>query len=280
MLHSRAVMHVAALVGYDGSAYNGFQVQANAPTIQGTLERSLAAFASVQGRIVGAGRTDTGVHARGQVISLTLQWRHGVDALQRAWNAHLPPDIVIRQVAVAPDGFHPRFCAERRTYRYFVRTGALREPLSSRYRLDLPSPLDLEAMQAAALALLGTHDFATFGTPPQGENTVRTAFAAQWQVERTNVTPLGLQDERRLVFTITANAFLQHMVRKVVGSLLEVGRGRWSVPEFISAFKAAQGARSAPPAAPAGLVFEWVTYPEPYQLFGGPGCENMDAPGF
>lgn len=263
-----SVMQVAALVGYDGTAYCGYQVQPGVPTIQGALEESLATFTSMQGRIAGAGRTDTGVHARGQVIGLTLPWRHELAALQRAWNAHLPPDIVIRQVAAAPDGFHPRFRAERRTYRYFVRQGALREPLSSRYRLDVLQSLDLEAMQAAAQQLLGTHDFATFGNPPQGESTVRTVFAAEWHVERPDA--MALQDERRLVFTMTANAFLQHMVRKVVGSLLEVGRGRWSVSRFSSALQAANGALSAPPAPPSGLFFEWVTYPEPYQLFAEP----------
>ncbi len=263
-------VQVAALAGYDGTAYNGFQVQADVPTIQAQLEEALGTFTTLQGRIVGSGRTDTGVHARGQVVAATVQWRHELDDLRRAWNAHLPKDIVIRQVIAPPAGFHPRFSAVQRTYRYFLREGAGREPLSSRYALDVSQRLDVAAMQAAAAELVGTHNFATFGRPPQGENTIRTVFAADWHIDSSDLPPVGLQDERRLVFTITANAFLQHMVRKVVGSLLEVGEGRWSVERFACALQAADGAQSAPPAPPCGLVLETVTYPEEWQLFAEP----------
>lgn len=261
---------VAALVGYDGTDYCGFQVQADVPTIQGTLEEALRTFTTLQGRIAGAGRTDAGVHARGQVIGLTLQWRHGLDDLRRAWNAHLPPAIVIRRVTEPPAGFHPRFSAVQRTYRYFMREGVEREPLSSRYTLDIAQSLDLAAMQAAAAELVGTHDFATFGQPPQSKSTVRTVYAAEWHVEMSDLSPVAVVAERRLVFTLTANAFLQHMVRKVVGSLIEVGRGRWSGADFAEALHAANGARSAPPAPPCGLVLEWVAYPEAWRLFAEP----------
>ncbi len=258
---------IAALVGYDGTAYHGFQVQAGVPTIQGVLEESLSTFTTLQGRIAASGRTDTGVHARGQVIGLALQWRHSLDDLRRAWNAHLPNDIVVRRVVAAPEGFHPRFSARERTYRYFVREGAERDPLSRRYALQVAQPLDVAAMQAAAAHLVGTHDFATFGQPPQGESTVRTLSAAGWRIAESNLTPPGLQDERSLVFTVTANAFLQHMVRKLVGSLIEVGRGRWTEADFAAALQAANGAHAAPPAPPCGLVLEWVTYPEVWKLF-------------
>jgi tRNA pseudouridine38-40 synthase len=261
---------VAALVGYDGTTYHGFQVQAGVPTVQQVLEESLSAVATLSGRITGSGRTDRGVHARGQVIGLALEWRHDLNALRRAWNAHLPPDIVIRQVVAAPEGFHPRFSARQRTYRYFVREGAVQEPLSRRYVLDVTGPLDIAAMQTAAQHLVGTHDFATFGQPPQGESTVRTLFAADWHVDAPSLPQLGVPAERRLVFTVTANAFLQHMVRKVVGTLLEVGRGRRSVADFAGALQAAHGAHAAPPAPPCGLVLEWVTYPEEWQLFAEP----------
>ncbi len=260
---------IAALVGYDGTDYCGFQVQPGRPTIQGSLEESLCTFTTKQGRVIGSGRTDSGVHARGQVIGVSVLWRHGLDDLRRAWNVHLPPAIVIRKIDEAPVGFHPRFSAESRTYCYFMVEGAVREPLSSRYALDVGRRLDLEAMQAAAAHLVGTHDFATFGQPPQGENTVRTVLGADVKLAEVNLAHTGLDVNvgRRLVFTVTANAFLQHMVRKLMGSLIKVGLGRWSVSRFAEALRAADGAYCAPPAAPCGLVLEKVAYPESWRLF-------------
>jgi len=258
---------IVALVAYDGTDYYGFQVQPGAPTIQGTLEKSLGTFTTLHGRISAAGRTDRGVHARGQVIGLALDWCHSLDALQRAWNAHLPPEIAIGGVLDAPEGFHPRFAAHSRIYRYTVvqRRGAdwdARSPLARRYAAVQSRTLDLAAMQQAAALILGAHDFATFGTPTVGESTTRTVLQATWQRAQSPMSPVpGQREDVALVFTIEANAFLKHMVRKLVGSMIKVGRGAWSVEEFASALAAADGSRSAPSAPPNGLVFEAATYP-------------------
>jgi tRNA pseudouridine38-40 synthase len=263
------VLYVCGLVAYDGSDYHGFQVQAGVPTIQGSLEDALAVIATPASRVSGSGRTDAGVHANGQVIAVRLSWRHSVADLQRAWNAHLPPDISLRRLVLAPEGFHPRFSALSRTYRYRVDQydgqgypPPRRSPLTERYGLFAPRPLDLDAMRKAAEALVGEHDFATFGQPPQGVNTVRRVFEAEWRVVHTDLPPLGGFPGRRIVFTVRANAFLRQMVRNLVGSLLEVGRGRWSPDEMALALAARERRRSAPPAPPNGLVLEWVEYPQ------------------
>lgn len=259
--------HIAALVEYDGTNSYGFQVQPGKRTIQGQLEESLRTFTELHGRISAAGRTDRGVHARGQVIGLTLRWTHSLDALQRAWNANLSSEIAICAIQEVPEAFHPRFSAHSRIYRYTVieRSGADwegRAPLARRYGAVQGRKLDLDAMQQAAALIVGEHDFATFGMPTVGESTVRTVLRATWQeVEPWLPVLAGQRQDRVLVFTIEANAFLKHMVRKLVGSMLKLGRGARSVADFAEALAAADGSRSAPSAPPNGLVFEAVTYP-------------------
>lgn len=266
--------YVSALVAYDGSDYHGFQYQSNAPSIQCELEAALDKVAKREGRIAGAGRTDAGVHASGQVIAVHVEWRHDLAALQRAWNVHLPDAITVRRLAAAPAEFHPRHSALSRTYRYTVRQGEgggsrgedgmrapRRSPLTDRFALYEVRPLDLVAMQQAAQLLVGDHDFATFGQPPQGESTRRTVYAAGWQAVREDLPALGDYPGQRLVFTVTANAFLRQMVRSFVATLLAVGRGEWSVEEVAAALAARSRSRSAPPAPPQGLVLEKVTYP-------------------
>jgi tRNA pseudouridine38-40 synthase len=266
------VQYVSALVAYEGSAYHGFQYQANAASVQCELEAALDRVAKRGGRVAGAGRTDAGVHASGQVIAVYVHWQHSLPALQRAWNVHLPDAITVRNVQAAPEGFHPRHSAVSRTYRYTVWQGPgdvheavelapRRSPLTDRFALYEVRPLDLAAMQEAALCLAGNHDFAAFGRPPQGESTVRTVYAAEWQAVEENLPVLGNYPSRRLVFTITANAFLRHMVRSIVGSLLAVGRGEWAREDVERALQARDRNRCAPPAPPHGLVLEKVTYP-------------------
>lgn len=263
------MQYVSALVAYDGSAYHGFQYQANAATVQCELEAALDKVAKREGRLAGAGRTDAGVHASGQVIAVHVHWQHSLPALQRAWNVHLPTAITVRKVQAAPEGFHPRHSAVSRTYRYTVWQGGdesaakapRRSPLTDRFALYEVRSLDLAAMQEATQGLVGSHDFATFGQPPQGESTVRTVHAAEWQVVEESVPQLGDYPSRRLVFTITANAFLRQMVRSIVGSLLAVGCGEWAAGDVERALQARSRHRSAPPAPPQGLVLEKVTYP-------------------
>ncbi len=239
-----------ATVEYDGSDYFGFQRQApGQPTIQAELERALGIIAAQPVAVAGAGRTDTGVHARGQVIAFDLDWSHGVDALQRAVNANLPADIVLLDVQIAAPGFHPRFDARRRRYVYTIYNAPVRSPLRRLQSWHLAEALDVAAMNEAAGVLVGEHDFATFGQPPQGQNTVRVLYQAGWQ-----------RENELLLFTIEGNAFLQRMVRSIVGSLRLVGDGRWTVANFVAAFHARERDRAGQTAPPHGLYLAAVTY--------------------
>jgi tRNA pseudouridine38-40 synthase len=226
-------VYVSALVAYDGTGFHGFQYQAKAASVQRELEAALDQVAERTSRIVGAGRTDAGVHASGQVIAVSVRWKHSLAALQRAWNVHLPPTVTVRRVQAAERGFHPRFSALSRTYRYVVwqydaesrYIAPFRSPLTDRYSLLVGKLPALAAMQEAAGLFVGSHDFATFGQAMRDETTVRVVHTAEWrQVEETLPT-LGDYPGRRLVFTITANAFLRRMVRSMVATLLTVGRG-------------------------------------------------------
>lgn len=263
------VRTICALVAYDGTDFHGFQYQANAPSVQGVLEAALDRCCRREGRVIGAGRTDAGVHANGQVITVSVSWAHTLTALERAWNVHLPGAVSVRGVREAPVGFHPRFSAMSRTYRYTVQmyvapTGApapKRSPLTDRYALLAPQLLDVTAMNVAADALIGVHDFATFGQATHGESTEREVFAAQWQTSINSLPALDDFPGQRLIFTITANAFLRQMVRNVVGTLLMVGRGVLTPAEVVAMLAARDRRLSAPPAPPQGLVLERVTYP-------------------
>lgn len=239
-----------ATVEYDGAGYFGFQRQApEQPTIQSELERALEAIADRPVSVTGAGRTDRGVHACGQVISFDLHWTHGVEALQRALNANLPPAIAVLDASEAAPDFHPRFDARRRSYGYYVYNAPVRSPLRHLRCWHLSQPLQLGPMNEAAAFLVGEHDFATFGQAPQGENTVRVVYRALWERQG----PV-------LLFTIEGNAFLQRMVRSMVGSLRLVGDGRWTVDDFVAAFRACDRDRAGQTAPPDGLYLTAVTY--------------------
>jgi tRNA pseudouridine38-40 synthase len=263
------VRYVAARVAYDGTAFHGFQIQRTAPTIQAELEAALAACTGTAVRVTGSGRTDTGVHASGQVVSAYVPWKHSIISLQRAWNASLPKAISVRDVVDAPPDFHPRFSAECRTYRYTVFDVGEHQkslwpnvsPLTDRYAIYVPQALDVTAMQAAASHLLGQHDFATFGQPPQGSNTIRTIVEAKWAVVTSSLQPLQDFPGRQLTFTVTANAFLRQMVRNLVGTLLTVGKQLWSPAYVAEILATCERRRCAPPAPPQGLVLEQVHYP-------------------
>ncbi|MFN8378052.1 MAG: tRNA pseudouridine(38-40) synthase TruA [Anaerolineae bacterium] len=243
-----------ALLSYEGTAYVGFQRQAgDAPTIQLAVERAVAEATGQPTTVLGAGRTDTGVHATGQVIAFNVEWAHGEAELTRAVNARLPDDIALWAVA-QHEGFHPRFDALSRTYRYTVALAPYRLPLLRHRAWQLRASLDGEAMQEAAGELIGKRDFAAFGQPPQGENTVRTVLSSEWaKAERPGYT--------EWVYTIEADAFLKHMVRRITGALVDVGRGALSLDEFRALRDRAKLRAKGSIAPPHGLVLEYVRYP-------------------
>ncbi len=245
------VRKVKAVIEYDGTDYLGFQIQAQGATIQGELENALAMVTRERVRVVGAGRTDAGVHARGQVIHFSTAWKHSSEDLQRALNALLPEDIVVRELGIATEGFHARYSALSREYRYTVLNQPLRSPLEGRFAYHFPHPLRVEAIAQASCCLIGTHDFASFGHPPQGENTVR-------QVYRLDC----MRQDRFVHFDIVANAFLRRMVRSIVGTLLSVGTGELSPADFEQILRAKDRGMAGAPAPAHGLCLMRIYYPD------------------
>ena len=227
------------ILAYDGSLFKGFQRQAKARSVQGELESALRRL-NWQGRaILAAGRTDTGAHATGQVVAFDLDWSHPIDELQQALNGLLPADIAVQAVRTVNPGFHPRYHAAWRRYRYQIYCQPVRHPLLDRYAWQVWPAAELSRLQEAASLLIGTHDFAAFGTPPRPvSSTVRTVFQAGWWEE----TPY-------LVFEITAQAFLYHMVRRLVHMQVQIGQAGWSQRSIRQALQAtASAARERQPA--------------------------------
>ncbi len=239
-----------AVVEYDGTEYHGFEIQVNAPTVQEVLQRALAQITQEHISIRYAGRTDAGVHATGQVIDFHTRWRRSLEELQRALNAVLPRDVAVRGLQVAPPGFHARFSARSRVYRYTIWNHPVRSPLRRRTHVHVPHPLDVARMTAAAQVLRGTHDFRAFGAPTRpGGSTVRT-------VHRVDVGRRG--DE--VFIEIEANAFLRRMVRRMVAALVEVGHHRLSRDELDGILQSADPARLRGLAPAEGLCLIEVKY--------------------
>lgn len=235
---------------YDGTAYHGWQVQPGLDTIQGRLEAALTRVAGTAVRVMGAGRTDAGVHALAQVASCSVQIRLDDLALRRALNALLPEDIVVSLVESVDPGFDARRLARSKTYCYTLLRRGYPSARHARYSLWIPYALDASAMAEAARHLVGTHDFSAFRAGTCAAATpVRTVIRASW-------TMAG--DLWR--FEIVGNGFLQHMVRIVVGTLLEVGRGRRrppDVPEILASLDRRRAGKTAPP---HGLCLVAVEY--------------------
>jgi tRNA pseudouridine38-40 synthase len=237
---------------YDGTDFAGWQSQAQGErTVQDTLAAALAEIATGPVRVVGAGRTDAGVHAEGQVAAVTLETRLDAATLLRALNAKLPADLAVREASPARDGFDPRREARSKLYHYAVWNGAEPSPLRRRRSPHVREPLDLPAMRAAAAALVGRHDFASFqAAGSSATSSVRTL---------TRVVVDG--DARgEIRFELEGDGFLRHMVRNAVGTLLEVGLGRRD-PGSLPALLAARDRTRAGPTAPAcGLTLVRVDY--------------------
>jgi tRNA pseudouridine38-40 synthase len=240
-----------ATIAYDGTDFAGFQWQPpeRGRTIQGVLEQALRQVTQSATRVTGSGRTDSGVHARGQVIGFHTAWRHSLEDLHRAMNAVLPPDVAVLDMAFAAPDWHPRFSALRRHYRYTVLNHPVRSPLDRRYAHQVPQPLDLGALQAGARWLVGAHDFASFGQPTQGDSTAREIHGAQWR-----------QEGHWFTFDVVGNAFLRGMVRTLVGTLLQVGVGEWPVERVEAILAARNRAAAAAPAPACGLCLMRVEY--------------------
>jgi len=235
-----------ATAEYDGTDYAGFQLQRNARTVQGELEAALARLNGGERVVVdGAGRTDTGVHASGQVIAFTFRGEVPVAALQRALNALLPRDVAIRDLRRAPAGFHPRYAARYREYRYTVWNGP-RSPLRERQAFGVRRQLNITAMADAASVFEGRHDFTAFGGPT-GQHRVRT-------VHSVRVRSAG----RLVTIDVRAEAFLRGQVRRMVAGLLEVGMDRMDATALRAALAAPEPALNGAAAPAKGLCLRRV----------------------
>lgn len=205
-----------ARVEYDGTDFSGFQVQVGARTVQGELQRALSTLsAGDPARVEGAGRTDAGVHARGQVIAFDYGGRLGREDVQAALNGLLPVDVAVRDVAQVEPGYRPRYRATQREYRYVIWNGP-RSPLRERFALGVGQPLDIEAMREAARLFVGEHDFSAFGGKDRQPR--RTLY-------RVEVARRG----RVITITVVGTAFLRGMVRRIVAALIRVGHGETSL---------------------------------------------------
>ncbi len=246
--------NIKVVIAYDGTDYHGFQEQRGTRfvTVQSVLEKCLKRLSGRQIRVIGAGRTDAGVHARGQVINFDpLGWTIPPERVAYALNGVLPRDIVALSSKAVPDSFHARFSAVAKTYRYTVHNAPVPSPFTRLYSLHVPQLLDVESMSKAAVALLGRHDFAPFralGTPVK--STVRTVHEA------------SVRREGEFIYIdIRADGFLYHMARLIVGTLLRVGLKKIP-PSYVADVLAGRNGAKAGPAAPArGLCLEKVEYP-------------------
>ena len=261
-------------LSYDGSRLVGWQRQAEGESVQGVLEDALARFEGGPVTVHGAGRTDAGVHALGQVASVEVTFAHDPATLARALNAQLPDDVRVLAVEDAAPGFHARFDARSKTYRYCIRNGPVASPFERAFVWHVPQPLDVEAMRQAASRLLGRHDFSAFrsiGThAPDAVRTlhasavVETPGAVPWLLSTATTSPSASRCSsdggRVLTYEVTGDGFLRHMVRAIVGTLVEVGRG-WRDPAQMDALlQSGDRARAGATAPAQGLFLVRVVY--------------------
>jgi tRNA pseudouridine38-40 synthase len=254
-MESSPATRIRLLLHYDGSAFFGWQLQARERTVQGELERVLSRLFSSPARVIGSGRTDRGVHATGQVAVVDAPSRWSAASLRRSLNSLLPPDVWVAEAAEAPARFHPRFDAVARSYEYRVGLAPhARSPFVARWCWPLVgvSALDVPIMQRAADRLVGDHSFLAFAKAGQEERGDRCVVTvARWEA----------WDATGLKFHVTANRFLHHMVRYLVGTLVAVGSGDRPGADVEALLAGEPGLTTSPPAPPEGLFLTRVDYP-------------------
>jgi len=245
-------VHLKLTLEYDGTNYHGWQLQQNAMTLQGTLEAVLARLGGEPVRVRVAGRTDAGVHALGQIASYKSEKVADLQRLQRSLNALLPPDMVVTRIEEVPDTFNPRRDALSRRYRYRIWNQPWPSAIWARYSWHIPFPLDRAAMDRAAALLRGDHDFSSFqGSDSVEHNPLRTVLRSTVRCS-----------EEFLVYEVEARSFLRHMVRNIVGTLVDVGRGALSMENFAQILAAHDRTRAGLNAPPQGLFLVEVKYKE------------------
>lgn len=265
-------------LAYDGTDFCGWQVQPGKPTIQGALNDVLRRITQEKVTVHGAGRTDSGVHAEGQVAHFKTASQMATVDFQRALNALLPPSVRVGAAEEVGPDFHARHQAVAKTYVYRIYRGPIVPPFAWRYVLHYPYPLDEDAMREAARLFEGEHDFTSFAAPTGGEedeaserakpSPVRVILKSEICVagrEAAATSKNGDEPGHELIYTVRGRSFLRYMVRKMVGTLLEVGRGRMAPQDIAKLFELRDRARSGPTAPPQGLCMHSVEYDEPWK---------------
>ncbi|MEX2092968.1 MAG: tRNA pseudouridine(38-40) synthase TruA [Pirellulales bacterium] len=238
-------------VAYDGTAYAGWQMQPTEPTVQATIETAWHEITREELRVTAAGRTDAGVHALGQVVGLATETQLSAADLHRGLNALLPEDVAVVAVEEARKGFHATYDAVRKTYRYQIHNGRTPDVFNRLYAWHYPQPLDAEKMHAAAQALVGQHDFSSFESAgSERPDSVRTLF--ELSVSR---------DAERITVEVTGDGFLYNMVRAIVGTLVEVGKGSRDATWPAQVLAACDRSTAGQTAPPQGLFLVRVEYP-------------------
>ena len=247
---------IALVVAYDGAGFAGFQLQANAPTVQGELERAIRTLTGEHRRVRGASRTDSGAHALRQVVDFTTGSAHDPDVIVAALNHHLPDTIRVVLAADMPDEFHARRSATRRDYRYSILNRRIPWPLLRNTHHLEPAPLDFPAMQRAAVSLLGIKDFRQIATGhPADQSAVRQVF--KWEVNRHPA------EANAIIIDCAANGFLRHQIRRTNAVLIEIGKGRLPIHAMADTLSGRTQSQHQIATLPArGLCLQSVHYPE------------------
>ncbi|MBI2836263.1 MAG: tRNA pseudouridine(38-40) synthase TruA [Chloroflexi bacterium] len=247
------------VVEYDGTRYHGFQWQANQPTIQGELESAIEKLTCEKLRVIAASRTDSGVHAQGQVVSFRTVSLHSLQTFVKGMNFYLPGDIAVRAAYQADDSFNVRRSATGREYEYHILNSPARSPLKEAYSYRVEGELDVTEMNRACEAIVGVRDLASFasdlGVPLK--STVRDVYRAGFT-----------RDGDMIVFNIAASSFLPHQVRNTVGAMLRIGQGKLSLGDFYRMIEARKIGLAGPTAPAKGLCLVRVNYPEPFEEEG------------
>ncbi|MFY9556599.1 MAG: tRNA pseudouridine(38-40) synthase TruA [Blastocatellia bacterium] len=238
-----------ATIQYDGTNYHGWQIQANGRTVQGEITRVLSLLDHRPVTLYGAGRTDAGVHAEGQVANFFLERCYALRELRDAINGNLDRDIRILDVEPVAEGFNARYSATQKTYLYRIWAAEVVSPFSYRYVFHQRTPLDLDQMRGAAGALIGTHDFSAFTVADsEAEDRVRT------------LTRVDIENTDEITIVISGDGFLRYMVRTVVGTLIEVGRGKRTAQSLIDTLDSRDRTKAGPSAPANGLTLLQVDY--------------------
>lgn len=241
---------VKFLVAYDGTNYHGFAKQKNAKTIQEVLEKAIFELTKQHIEVIGSGRTDTGVHAKGQCCIVDLETSIPIERLGKALNSKLPEDIVVRELEEVQSDFHPRFCVKKKTYRYQILNSPQKDPFVGRYAYFYPYELDIEKMKEAAKYIVGTHDFKCFCASGA---TVKTTERTVYSLEITKIDDM-------IQIDICGNGFLYNMVRIIAGTLIEIGRGKISPNLVHEMIKSKDRMKAGPTAPPTGLMMLDIKY--------------------